>query len=139
MKTWTQPRAEVEKFVPNEYVAACWEVHCLVPYEVEGGYDAFNPGDTQNLHRAEHCGAEDGFVVETDDNGTPTGLYHVKAGSTNNTRDLPCTVYTDSTYTTPRDVSSIQQGETIYFTTVNGRTWHHYGTVGYTGSSVNHS
>ena len=30
-KTWVRPLAEVEKFVANEYVAACWKIKCNVP------------------------------------------------------------------------------------------------------------
>lgn len=28
---WEEPRIEVQKFIPNEYVAACWKIHCNVP------------------------------------------------------------------------------------------------------------
>ena len=54
-KIWTAPKAEVENFMANEYVAACWKIYCNVPsgtgyYETngqpgyqEGGY--FTQGD----------------------------------------------------------------------------------------------
>ena len=29
-KMWSEPRIAVQEFVPNEYVAACWEVGCVV-------------------------------------------------------------------------------------------------------------
>lgn len=28
---WEEPRIEVQKFMPNEYVAACWKINCNVP------------------------------------------------------------------------------------------------------------
>lgn len=30
-KVWKQPSTTVQKFVPNEYVAACWRINCNVP------------------------------------------------------------------------------------------------------------
>lgn len=30
-KKWEEPRIEVQKFIPNEYVAACWKINCNVP------------------------------------------------------------------------------------------------------------
>lgn len=135
MKTWIQPAAIVEKFVANEYVAACWSVSCQVPYESDRGWDPFKPGDTGNLHRKDHCGAEDGFEVITDENGNATDLIHVKAGSTNNTISLKTNIYWDESFTSERDISTVTPGETIYFTTVNGgRTWYHHGEV-----KANHS
>ena len=136
MKKWEQPKAEVQLFVANEYVAACWSVSCSIPYEekyatgISGkGYDPFKLNDMNNLHQAAHCGAEDAFELELDEAGNPVKLWHVKAGSTNNQHDLECKIYTDSSYKVLRDIRSVSLGETIYFTTVNGRTWHHHGTV----------
>lgn len=28
---WEEPRVEVQKFIPNEYVAACYIIHCETP------------------------------------------------------------------------------------------------------------
>ena len=137
MKKWTQPLAKVEKFEANEYVAACWTVSCSIPAEDPNGYDPFRIGDTGNLHRAQYCGAADAFVVNVDDNGIPYGLTEIKAGSTGGKRALGSTIYTDGSFTSVRDISTVQIGETIYFATSNGgRTWHHHGTV---VSSENHS
>ena len=137
MKTWNKPQAKLELFQANEYVAACLTLSCSLPAENGGkaAYDPFRPGDNGNLHRPDHCGAADGFEFILDANGTPVGLSHVKAGSTNNTKPLACQFFTDSSYTVPRDISTIQAGDLIYWTTVNGRTWHHHGTV----RSGNHS
>lgn len=52
---WEEPRIEVQKFIPNEYVAACYNISCNVPsgvgyYETNGepGYQEgglFTKGD----------------------------------------------------------------------------------------------
>lgn len=30
-KRWEEPRIEVQKFIPNEYVAACYRIKCTTP------------------------------------------------------------------------------------------------------------
>ena len=30
-KEWVRPRAIIQEFVPNEYIAACWKINCNVP------------------------------------------------------------------------------------------------------------
>lgn len=30
-KKWEEPRIEVQKFIPNEYVAACYKIRCTTP------------------------------------------------------------------------------------------------------------
>lgn len=30
-KKWEEPRIEVQKFIPNEYVAACYKIKCTTP------------------------------------------------------------------------------------------------------------
>ena len=43
---------------------------------------------------------------------------------------LTCTLYTDNTYKTTMDISTVKVGNTIYWTTAAGiKTWHHVGTV----------
>ena len=47
---WEEPRIEVQKFIPNEYVAACYNISCNVRegyYETNGepGYKAGGKGD----------------------------------------------------------------------------------------------
>lgn len=43
---------------------------------------------------------------------------------------LNCTIYWDSKYDSQRSVSSVNPGDTIYWTTSAGdKTWHHVGTV----------
>lgn len=33
-KIWTAPQAVVEQFMPNEYIAACWDIKCNVPFGI---------------------------------------------------------------------------------------------------------
>ena len=44
---------------------------------------------------------------------------------------LGCTIYWDENYTRQRDVSTVEVGNTIYWTTSadDGRTWNHMGKV----------
>ena len=132
---WEKPTAKLEKFVANEYIAGCMNIACDVPGE--GEYDPFDTAhkDRNNLHRAQFCGSASANLISTDDNGIPFALTHTKAGSTGG-RPLACAVFADASYTTPRDISTIQPGDFIYWTTVNGKTWHHHGTV---GPLTNHS
>lgn len=40
---WEEPKIEVQMFMPNEYVAACWKINCNVPLGI-GFYDTNNNG-----------------------------------------------------------------------------------------------
>lgn len=127
-KRWETPRAVVEKFEPNEYVAACWGVECNVSwandYEMKHGGDYWN-GVT---HDEAHCGNSSNQVIITDDNGNP--LRMVETG-TDGLGTLNCTIYWNEAYNTIRDVSSVEVGNIIYWTTSadDGRTWNHKGKV----------
>lgn len=121
---WVQPEAVVQGFVANEYVAACWGVSCdFVGKDAVGG-----------IHRSQFCGQPGHYAIALDDNGVPTSMIE---NQTDNMGDLPCTLYTDGSYTTTRDVATVQRDEYIYWTTEYGTgKWLHKGTV--SGTS-NHS
>ena len=129
MRSWVKPRTEVQKFEANEYVAACWGVGCDVnwsnKYEQEHDRDFWN-GVT---HDAAHCGNSSNQVI-FDDNNNGTADRMIETG-TDGLGDLNCIIYTDDSYNTIRDVSTVKIGETIYWTTTaaDGRTWNHKGTV----------
>lgn len=129
MRSWVKPRTEVQKFEANEYVAACWGVGCDVDwsnkYEQEHDRDFWN-GVT---HDAAHCGNSSNQVI-FDDNNNGTADRMIETG-TDGLGDLNCIIYTDHSYNTIRDVSTVKIGETIYWTTTaaDGRTWNHKGTV----------
>lgn len=123
-KMWEQPRAVVQKFAANEYVAACWSVKCSVT-----GYDAVGGN-----HRAQFCGDGTHYQIILDDNSTPVSMIETQ---TDNMGDLPCTLYTDGSYSTLKNIQEVQYNETLYWTTQFGdKTWRHEGTT--TGTS-NHS
>ena len=137
---WIQPLAVVQKFVANEYVAACWSVTCKAAYEnlveyngkKDRGYDSFHIGDMNNLHQQSCCGAEDAFELVVDENGNAVELVEVKehTGSTGRTKPLGTVIYSDPEYTQKKDIKDVKVGDTIYFTTSNNnKTWHHYGEV----------
>ena len=77
-KIWTRPMAEVETFMANEYVAACWKIKCNVPngigyYETNGveGYQSGNwvqKGD-EYIASGYGCGTYHNGVPGVPDNG----------------------------------------------------------------------
>ena len=127
-KTWAFPLVCVQQFEANEYVAACWGVGCSVS-EANSIEQSLRNYDPNNLyHGADHCGLSGNQVIY-DDNNDGTADRMVEVG-TDGLGTLNCTIYTDSSYSTPMDVSSVSAGQTIYWTTSAGnKTWHHVGTV----------
>ena len=127
-KTWAFPLVCVQQFEANEYVAACWGVGCSVS-EANSIEQSLHNYDPNNLyHGADHCGLSGNQVIY-DDNNDGTADRMVEVG-TDGLGTLNCTIYTDSSYSAPMDVSSVQTGQTIYWTTSAGnKTWHHVGTV----------
>lgn len=127
-KTWAFPLVCVQQFEANEYVAACWGVGCSVS-EANSIEQSLRNYDPNNLyHGADHCGLSGNQVIY-DDNNDGTADRMVEVG-TDGLGTLNCTIYTDSSYSTPMSVSSVSTGQTIYWTTSAGnKTWHHVGTV----------
>ena len=79
-------------------------------------------------HSSDHCGLSGNQVIY-DDNNDGTADRMVEVG-TDGLGTLNCTIYTDSSYSAPMDISSVSTGQTIYWTTSAGnKTWHHVGTV----------
>ena len=127
-KTWEVPVIFVQQFEANEYVAACWGVVCSVDEanRIERNLGIYQPGVLD--HSSDHCGLSGNQVIY-DDNNDGTADRMVEVG-TDGLGTLNCTIYTDSSYSTPMDVSSVSTGQTIYWTTSAGnKTWHHVGTV----------
>lgn len=135
-KEWKMPSAKVEKFVANEYVAACWTVVCDIPNrenrENRGiGADAFN-ADVK--HGIKECGKESHQFIKLDSNGNPVEMIETNTQGMGN---LPCTIYTDDSYQNVRSINTVQADDYIYWTSsYQGTVWHHHGEV--QGSS-NHS
>ena len=128
-KRWETPKAMVEEFEANEYIAACWGVGCDTSwsnkYEKEHGGDYWY-GVT---HALDHCGNSSNQVI-FDDNNDGTADRMIETG-TDGLGDLSCTIYRDENYSMVRNVDTVNIGDTIYWTTKasDGRTWNHKGTV----------
>lgn len=135
---WEEPRIEVQQFMPNEYVAACWGVSCEVDaantvekHWILNGESNYENGQT---HDAAHCGMQTNQWV-IDDNGDGKVDRMIETG-TDGLGNLTCTLYTDSYYSTQASFSGVITGSYIYWTTSAGdRTWHHQGRVVGTDSS----
>lgn len=128
IKRWETPRIAVEKFEANEYVAACWGVECDV--EWANRYEWSQGDDGRGVtHDNAHCGSASNQVI-FDDNNDGTADRMIETG-TDGLGDLECILYTNGLYNELRDISTVQEGNMIYWTTQasDGRTWNHRGTV----------
>lgn len=127
-KSWETPKAMVEEFEANEYVAACWGVKCDVDWS--NRYEWWQ-GDDRNgvTHASDHCGNSSNQVI-FDDNDDGIADRMIETG-TDGLGDLSCTIYQDGNYSQIRDVSTVKIDDIIYWTTTasDGRTWNHKGTV----------
>lgn len=153
MKKWVQPVGKIEAFAPNDSIAStCWGVACSIGRDHDDRtwqktYESQFPGyDPNNLahHDRNHCGDINNQVLfDRDGDGKIDGLKEIRSiNPSAQNGELPCLVYTDSTYKTQlNDLSGIQNGQTIYWTnTGTGTTWHHQGVVQLLGGkTTNHS
>ncbi|HJA19405.1 MAG TPA: hypothetical protein H9959_05860 [Candidatus Mediterraneibacter ornithocaccae] len=140
-KRWGTPRAVVEEFEANEYVAACYSVVCNVnaanevekkwilqrPWWQGGNISNYEAGQT---HSATACGALGSYyVIDNNEDGKFDSMIEISS----DLGRLPCTIYTGADYSTTASWSGITSGQTIYWTTSTSdgsRTWHHQGMVG---------
>lgn len=131
---WVAPRTVIEEFAPNEYVAVCWGVGCLVEtanaYEMShystNGWQTWYDLDCK--HAEGHCGTNSNQVIR-DWNNDGIGDQMVEIG-TDGLGNLACTIYSDSEYTHMIAVKDVKPGMQIYWTTSAGnKTWHHVGNV----------
>lgn len=137
--TWTEPRIEVQKFIPNEYVAVCWGVACSVDAanDVEKNW-MLNKWESNYVngqtHSSDHCGTlTNQWVIDDNNDGTVDRMIETGTAGLGN---LTCTLYTDDSYDQKASFSGVTIGSYIYWTTSSGnRTWHHQGNVIGTDSS----
>ena len=141
-KGWVTPKAMVEEFEANEYVAACYSVVCNVgaanevektwiieerPWWAGGDLNNYDAGQT---HSSTACGALGNYyVMDNNNDGKFDGMIEISS----DLGRLPCTIYTGADYRTTASWSGISSGQTIYWTTSTSdgsRTWHHQGEVG---------
>lgn len=128
-KMWVEPRVQVQEFIPNEYVAVCWGVACLTGTANKVEWDFYrNPLQAGVTHDEAYCGqTSHQWLVDSDNNNVAETMTEINTDGLGN---LACTIYTDSSYKTVRDISTVRSGNYIYWTTSSGnRTWHHQGKV----------
>lgn len=125
MREYVTPRMTGETFAANEYIAACWGVECNV--DAANQYEWWLDNSAQD-HREEYCGTiGHQWLVDADNNNVPESMEEI---STDGLGRLDCTIYTNSSYNTVRDIATVKVGNYIYWTTSSGnRTWHHQGKV----------
>ena len=136
-KVWACPKAAVTPFVANEYVAACWGVACQVMGGSQSGDDKKRP-DQGLGHNIKYCGQVDHQYIETNEAGVAVKMTEIKTRDSLHNVELPCTLFTDGSYTQHRDISTVRVGDYIYWqTSADTRTWSHEGQV--VAGTSNHS
>lgn len=125
---WIRPQTTIEKFVPNEYIAACWGVGCDT--EWSNAYEQ-RQGDYSNgvTHEPAHCGNSlNQRIYDYDENGIADVMIET---GTDGLGDLHCTIYADAGFSIIKDIADVKIGQDIYWTTTasDGRTWNHKGHV----------
>lgn len=99
---WETPRIVVEKFAPNDYISACYEVTCITPnnnasfnyiYEDSNGDGQLDRGDRPLLSASfrgdavkEHTQtypSNNGFVVDWQGNSYPVFVFYKNEGGSN--------------------------------------------------------
>ena len=132
-KMWREPSVEVQEFVPNEYVAACFELQCHRGSE-GNSYDLSHWGYRDEYGGVSHspmgtpatCGDASANRVITSDGGSyeSVGEYNGQQGWINGR----ITDWVDSDKS-----GSVTTGDIIFWYTVSSdrnRRWNHWGTVG---------
>lgn len=124
-RRWETPKAMVEEFEANEYVAVCWGVACSITDA--NRYEASIYNSAQD-HRSEYCGTTGHqWLTDSNNDGTPERMSEI---GTDGLGTLSCTIYTDDTYREVRNIREVDVDDYIYWTTSSGsRTWHHQGKV----------
>ncbi len=128
-KMWKEPSIQVQKFVPNEYVATCWQVACAVGNGDYGGYNwsywgnVRPSGDQSNDHTGS-CSFAVNNQFSVNENGSVT--FVSESSSDQGTLTGGYTSYIDN-----NDNDIVDAGDVIFwYTTGSGnRRWNHYGTV----------
>ncbi|MBS5431230.1 MAG: hypothetical protein KHX75_09155 [Lachnospiraceae bacterium] len=138
-RRWETPKAMVEEFEANEYVAVCWGVSCLVDkanavekqWMLNRWESNYENGQT---HSGDHCGMlTNQWVIDDNNDGTVDRMIET---GTDGLGDLTCTLFADDSYKTQVGFAGVKTGSYIYWTTSSGdRVWHHQGTVIGTDSS----
>ncbi len=129
-KRWETPRAVVEKFEPNEYVAVCWTVACKVGNGNYGGYSWDQWGGKAPYgggcdNHTGSCSEARNNQFNVDGNGNVS--FYAENSSDQGSLNGGYTSYIDV-----NGDDSINDGDIIFWYTLSGnsdRRWNHYGTV----------
>lgn len=138
-RRWETPKALVEEFEANEYVAVCWGVSCSVDaantvernthgrWWTDDGW-VYNNYDAGQTHSTDHCGTlTNQWVIDDDNDGTVDRMIET---GTDGLGNLTCTLFADASYRTSASFTGVTTGSYIYWTTSSGdRVWHHQGYV----------
>lgn len=126
-KKWVAPRAEVQKFEANEYVAACWAVGCDTGAANQWEQDNHEWWQIKPYHDPNDCGVSSHQVLrDTNDDGVIDEMIETKRNG------LKCSLYLDAGYSQPISPSDVHPDTTptIYWTTyLWPHTYHHQGKV----------
>ena len=129
-KRWEEPKIGVQKFVPNEYVAACYMLACQRGPEdslIYGSHwDSHERGDVSHsaIGTPNTCGDASANRVITDDGGVfqSVGEFNGEQGWLNGGLD----------YILQKDSNNtVDPGDVIFWHTTasDGRRWNHWGMV----------
>lgn len=125
-KEYIKPFMVLEDFNADEYIAACWGVGCDT--SKANKIETSLKNNPVGGHQSRYCGQFSHQHIFTDSDGTPKYMQEDDSPY----GDLYCTLYTDSTYKTELDITSVKPGDTIYWITYGTSTrsvYHHVGTV----------
>ena len=132
MKKWETPSAIQEDFLANSVVSACYEVACNTEAAKAWERNRYGSWDLVHNHEKDHCGNSKNQVLVTDTDNNVTGMKEVGTSGWNGHATLPCTIYTDDTYSVKESVQNLNNyvGKTVYWMTTNrlGTDFHHQGT-----------
>lgn len=133
-KRWVEPRVQVEEFMPNEYVAACYQLACQRGPENSLTYgDHWNSPEKGNVSHSplgtlDTCGDPSANRVITDDGGLfqSVGEYNGEQGWLNGGLDR--------ILNQAGSADTIDPGDVIFWhTNASGkgdnRKWNHWGVV----------
>lgn len=137
-KAWETPRIVIQKFEPNEYVAACYTLVCAIP-----GWSATEIGDGTTTRWFTKSRTWDGSYVQAD------GLAHGNCGNESTSYDVDNSIgYEHNNDGTVKNavisnvnIGSHVSGNTYYATwqSNNGTLYTHYGYALLDANKPNHS